>query len=75
VPGVQPQISIECSKDNGRTFGPPLIAYLGALGNYLTRVIWRRFGSARDFVFRIRMTDPVKFVVTAGAISTRQRQQ
>lgn len=73
--GVNPQLSIECSKDNGRTWGPPIIGYLGALGNYLARVIWRRFGSARDFVFRIRMTDPVKFVVTAGAISVRERQQ
>lgn len=75
VQGPNPQVSLECSKDNGRTFGPPLIAYIGAIGNYLARVIWRRFGSARDFVFRIRMTDPVKFVITAAALSVRERQQ
>jgi hypothetical protein len=73
--GSNPQISIECSKDNGHTFGPPLIAYSGALGNYLARVIWRRFGSARDFVFRFRMTDPVRFVIVSGAISVRERPQ
>jgi hypothetical protein len=73
--GVNPQIQLECSKDNGRTFGPPLIGYLGPLGNYLSRVIWRRFGSARDFVLRFRMTDPVKFVLTDGAVVVRERQQ
>ena len=36
--------------------------------------IWRRFGSARDYVFRIRMTDPVKFVITDGAIKLNERQ-
>ena len=73
--GVAPQVSIECSKDNGRTFGPPLIAYVGALGNYLGRVIWRRFGLSRDFVFRVRMTDPVKFVITSAAVSVREKAQ
>ncbi len=73
--GINPQVSLECSKDNGRTWGPPLISYLGPIGNYLYRVIWRRFGSSRDFVFRIRMTDPVKFVVTGGAIVARERPQ
>ncbi len=73
--GSNPQISLEVSKDNGRTFGPPLISYLGPLGNYLYRVIWRRFGSARDFVFRFRMTDPVKFAITAAAISVREKPQ
>jgi hypothetical protein len=73
--GVSPQIQIECSKDQGKTFGPPLISYLGALGQYLNRVIWRRFGSSREFVFRIRMTDPVKFVITQGALSVRERAQ
>jgi hypothetical protein len=73
--GVSPQIQLECSKDQGKTFGPPLISYLGALGQYLNRVIWRRFGSSREFVFRIRMTDPVKFVITQGAVSVRERAQ
>jgi hypothetical protein len=45
------------------------------LGNYHTRVVARRFGSSRDFVFRFRMTDPVKFVITSGAVSVRQAQQ
>jgi Phage stabilisation protein len=73
--GILPNVSLECSKDNGRTFGTPLPYGLGAMGNYLVRMIWRRFGSARDFVFRLRMTDPVKFVITNAALSTRVRVQ
>ncbi len=73
--GVNPQIQIEVSKDQGKTFGPPLISYLGPIGQYLYRVIWRRFGASREFVFRVRMTDPVKFVVTEAALSVRERPQ
>lgn len=73
--GVKPQVSLECSKDQGKTFVLQETASIGALGNYLVRVLWRRFGAARDFVFRVRMTDPVKFVITAGAVSARQSPQ
>jgi hypothetical protein len=47
---------------------------LGKIGFYLWRVIWRRFGSARDYVFSITMSDPVKFVITEGAIKLSERQ-
>lgn len=73
--GVQPVITIECSKDNGHTYSTPRTLQVGAMGKYKTRVVTRRFGSARDFVFRIRMTDPIKFVITSGALSVREAQQ
>ena len=44
------------------------------VGTYLTRVIWRRFGSARDYVFKLRMSDPVKFVITE-AEQEKQKQR
>ena len=71
VQGVSPQISIEVSKDNGRTWFPPRIIALGALGQYMTRMVARRFGQARVFTFRIRMTDPVKFVITDAAMTVK----
>jgi hypothetical protein len=73
--GSQPQIMLDVSKDNGRTWSNPRLLSVGAVGKYMTRVIARRFGSARDFVFRIRMTDPVKFVVTEGAAVVQERRQ
>lgn len=73
--GVNPVISIECSKDNGRTWLAPRLVPLGRTGNYLARVVARRFGQARVFTFRFRMTDPVKFVITDGATRTKLRKQ
>lgn len=74
-PGSNPQIVLQYSKDNGRTWNPERWASSGLIGQYMTRVIWRRFGSTRDATFRIRMTDPVKFVITEGALSITERPQ
>jgi hypothetical protein len=73
--GSNPQIMLEYSKDNGRTWASQRWASSGLVGQYLTRVIWRRFGSTRDATFRVRMTDPVKFVITEGAIKLQEREQ
>jgi hypothetical protein len=73
--GSNPQVMLQYSKDNGRTWSAERWAPLGMIGQYLWRVIWRRFGSARDATFRIRMTDPVKFVVTNAALKVKPGRQ
>lgn len=73
--GSNPQIMLQISKDGGRTWGIERWANLGLVGEYKRRVHWRRFGSGRDLVYRFTMTDPVKFVVTYGAIKLHQREQ
>lgn len=73
--GSNPQIMLQYSKDNGRTWSAERWVNLGPVGLYLTRVLWRRFGSTRDATFRIRMSDPVKFVITEGAIKLAERPQ
>lgn len=70
--GEDPQVMLQISKDNGHTWGNELWTDLGAIGTYLTRVHWRRLGTAYDWVFKLRMTDPVKFVVTFAALKLRQ---
>ena len=72
--GSNPQIMLQYSKDNGRTWSAERWASSGLVGNYIARVIWRRFGSTRDATFRIRMSDPVKFVITEGAMKIRQKE-
>jgi stabilization protein len=72
--GKNPTVTVEYSKDDGRTWSGLRFMQLGMVGQYLTRMILRRFGSARTATFRIRMTDPVKFVVTDGAMKLAQRQ-
>jgi hypothetical protein len=75
IQGQNPIVSIECSKDNGRTWFQARLIPLGALGQYKTRVNARRFGSSRVFTWRIRMTDPVKFVIVDGAIQTKGKME
>ena len=36
---------------------------MGKIGKYLTRVFWQRLGRARDWVFELVITDPVKVVI------------
>lgn len=70
--GSDPQAMLQISKDNGHTWGNELWTTLGAIGTYLTRAHWRRLGVAYDWVFKLRVTDPVKFVVTFAALRTRR---
>lgn len=65
--GSNPQLMLEVSKDGGRAFVPVSWSSIGAIGEYTTRVIWRRLGRARDWVFRLRLTDPVKRTITGAS--------
>lgn len=62
--GVNPQIMLEVSKDGGETFFPWSWESFGAIGQFRTRVRWTRLGRARDWVLKLRITDPVKRVIT-----------
>lgn len=72
--GSNPQVMLEYSKDNGRTWSSERWAGVGMVGQYIARVIFRRFGSTRDATFRLRMTDPVKFVITEAAMKIRAQK-
>jgi hypothetical protein len=64
--GSDPQIMMQVSKDNGKTFGPERWRGFGKIGQYKRRAVWSQLGSSRDFVFLFTMTDPVKFVIEVG---------
>ena len=72
--GSAPRIMLQYSKDNGRTWSAERWVTMGSVGQYLTRVVWRRFGSSRDCTWRFRMSDPVKFVIAEGAMKVRQKR-
>ena len=65
--GSDPQIMLEISKDGGQTFRAEAWASMGAIGEYTQRVIWRRLGRARDWVLKLRITDPVKRIITGAS--------
>lgn len=66
--GSNPQVMLQISKDNGKTWGTELWRELGAIGESLQRVVWRRLGIGRDWTFKLRVSDPVRVVFTFGAL-------
>jgi hypothetical protein len=75
--GSDPQVMIQISRDGGETWGAERWCSLGQVGKYMQRVAVRRCGSGRDFVFRIRISDPVKRVLAGLSIraSAETRRQ
>ena len=67
--GSNPQIALSISRDNGKTWGPEMWKDLGPMGEYSTRVEWRRLGSTRVFTPKIRMTDPVPITLISAALN------
>jgi hypothetical protein len=65
--GSDPQIMLSVSKDGGNTFNNLAWAAMGKVGEYTQRVVWRSLGGARDWVLRLRITDPVKRVITGAS--------
>lgn len=71
--GSDPQAMLRWSNDGGYTWSPEMWASIGRIGEYRRRVRWRRLGHARDRVFEVTITDPVK-VVIVGASAEAQME-
>jgi hypothetical protein len=69
--GSDPQAVLKYSKDGGRSWGNEIWRTFGKIGKYLTRVKYTRMGAARDWVFELTITDPVKVVITNVAMRYR----
>lgn len=67
--GSDPQMMLSVSKDGGKTFGTERWRSAGKIGDYRRRVEWRRFGHSRRWTVKIRITDPVRRVVTGAYIN------
>jgi hypothetical protein len=65
--GSEPKVMLEISNDGGYSYLDLQIwATPGKLGERLTRCRWNKLGMSRDRVFRVTMTDPVKWVIIAA---------
>ncbi len=67
--GSDPQITLWLSNDCGRSFSNGYTTSFGMVGNYKTRAIFRRLGTAFDLTFKIRITDPVKRVLIGSYLN------
>lgn len=70
--GYDPVVQLQLARDN-RDFGAPRLFKLGKQGQFMTRINSRRWGRARQANLRITVTDPVPFVIVAGAVMTSRR--
>ncbi len=59
--GTNPLVILNYSSDGGNTWSNDLLLKLGKIGEYTTRMQWRRLGRARSMVFRVRCNEPVYY--------------
>jgi hypothetical protein len=64
--GSDPQVMLQISRDGGHTWGAEVWRGIGAIGQYRARAVWNALGRARDWLFKFRVTDPVKTVFVAA---------
>ena len=62
---------LQVSRDGGYTWGNEMWTTPGQAGEFLHRAEWRRLGVSRNYVFKFRITDPVKVtMISAAAYAT-----
>jgi hypothetical protein len=66
--GTDPQVMLAWSNDFGHSWSNEHWASAGQIGARRTRVIWRRLGAARDRVYRVQITDPIKVTLLGAEI-------
>jgi hypothetical protein len=66
--GVNPRIMLQWSDDGGYTWSNEYWVSVGKQGQYRALVNFCRLGMSRDRVFRVTVTDPVKWVFVGATI-------
>jgi hypothetical protein len=69
--GVDPQVMLRWSDDGGHTWSNEYWRSMGRIGEYGTRVIWRRLGMTtklRDRVYEVSGTDAVKIAIMGAEL-------
>lgn len=69
--GDDPQAMLRWSDDGGATWSNEAWASIGKIGDYRRRVRWRRLGYARDRVFEVTITDPVKVAIVGASVEAQ----
>lgn len=64
--GSDPEIMVEWSDDGGHTWSNVRRVKIGKIGEYKARALLHHLGTTRDRIFRVRTSDPVKYVLIAA---------
>lgn len=67
--GSDPQIMMRYSSDGARTWSAERWKTAGRMGAYKTRCKWEKLGIARDRVYEIYCSDPVKWTILGAEIA------
>jgi hypothetical protein len=73
--GVNPQAMMRFSDDSGANFGTIRTVTIGAAGRTKNRAMWRRLGEARDRVYEVSISDPVKRDVVGATLYAEATEQ
>lgn len=63
-----PTAMLSWSNDGGKTWSSDYPASMGKLGEYGTRLVWRRLGMSRDRVYRVRIASAVKKILIDATV-------
>lgn len=72
VQGSNPTATLFYSDDGGTSWRSAGSRSIGAIGERKKRPVWRRLGSARDRVYKVRITDPVKTVLIGANLDLEE---
>lgn len=67
----EPNVMLRWSDDGGHTWSNEHWKYMGAVGQYYYRTIWRRLGMTvklRDRVYEVSGTDPIKIAIMGAEL-------
>ena len=70
--GVAPLAMLQWSDDSGHSWSNEHYTSIGPIGATKRRVIWRRLGEARDRVYRVMISDPVKVTLLGAEIDVEE---
>jgi len=66
---VPPYTMLQWSDDGDKTWSNELTASMGKIGEYNTRVIFRRLGATKRRIYRNTISEPVEVVITGAKLN------
>ncbi len=70
--GDDPELRVYFSKDSGKTYSESFKrGRIGKIGEYLTRAKVNRFGAARQFTFKVEISDPIPIDIGGAWVEVR----
>lgn len=67
-----PMANLRWSDDGGKTWSNLQAVSAGKIGEYSTRVIWRRLGRSRGRIYEFSVTDPIPWRITDSYLEIEQ---